>query len=285
MKGDVSKEVQSSSPQKNQKSSVQSSSDRPLPVKTQEQTDDPFVWLEEIEGKKALDWVHTQNNQSVSTFQKDDRYTVFLNEADTILNAKDKIPYGSLRGGYVYNFWQDDQNIRGVWRRTTLKEYRKTKPTWETILDLDVLAKTEKKNWVYKGAQCLPPTYNRCMLRLSNGGTDASVYREFDIPSKRFVVDGFVVPSAKSDMAWFNQDTLLLGTKWGKDSLTQSGYPRSVKLWKRGTKITEAKLIYEGESSDVGVWPSVMHEPGISISMISRALTFFTSQFFLIKED
>ena len=143
-----------------------------------ENSQDPFLWLEEVEGDKALAWVHEQNKESVPAFEKDARYNTFLNEADTILNAKDKIPYGALRGGFVYNFWQDDKNIRGLWRRTTLEDYRKAKPSWDVVLDFDALAKTEKKNWVYKGVSCLAPAYTRCLVRLSLGGKDASTYRE-----------------------------------------------------------------------------------------------------------
>ena len=251
----------------------------------QPQNEDPFLWLEEVEGEKALAWVHEQNGHSLPTFQKDARYDTFLNEADTILNAKDKIPYGALRGGHVYNFWQDDKNIRGLWRRTTLEDYRKAAPTWDVILDFDALAKTEDKNWVYKGVRCLPPQYNRCMLRLSDGGTDASTYREFDVASKSFVADGFVVPNAKSSVAWLNENTLFLGTDWGDDSLTDSGYPRIVKMWQRGTPLADAKTIHSGAKADVGVWPFVMHEPGSATPMIARSMTFYTSQYFIIKDD
>ena len=252
---------------------------------TNEQPDDPFLWLEEVEGEKALSWVHAQNNQSLPTFQKDARYETFFNEADTILNAKDKIPYGVLRGGFVYNFWQDDTNIRGLWRRTKLEDYRKEAPNWDVVLDLDALAQQEAKNWVYKGVTCLPPAYNRCMLRLSDGGTDASTYREFDVASKSFVADGFVVPTAKSSVAWLNENTLFLGTHWGDDSLTDSGYPRIVKMWQRGTPLAEAKTIHSGDKADVGVWPFVLHESGTATPMIARSMTFYTSQYFFIKDD
>ena len=246
---------------------------------------DPFLWLEEVEGDKALAWVHEQNDQSLPVFQKDARYNRFLNDADTILNAKDKIPYGALRGGHVYNFWQDDTNIRGLWRRTTLNDYPNTNPAWDVILDLDLLAKTEKKNWVYKGVSCLPPAYERCMLRLSDGGTDASTYREFDIPSKSFVENGFVVPEAKSSVDWLDDNTLLVGTDWGADTLTDSGYPRIVKKWQRGTSLKDAQTLHSGEKADVGVWPFVIHEKDNTLPMIARAMTFYTSKYFMVKED
>ncbi|MDP7039394.1 MAG: S9 family peptidase, partial [Myxococcota bacterium] len=248
-------------------------------------SEDPFLWLEEIEDEKALAWVHAQNALSLPQFENDARYGEFLNQADKILNAKDKIPYGALRAGYVYNFWQDENNIRGLWRRTTLKSYQKAEPLWDNLLDLDALAKKEEKNWVYKGVRCLPPSFERCMLRLSQGGTDASVYREFDIESKTFVKDGFVVPEAKSSVDWIDKDTLLVGTDWGENTLTDSGYPKIVKTWQRGTPLSAAQTVYSGEKKDMGVWPYVIHEPGKRLVMVLRYKSFYTGESFLLGKD
>jgi prolyl oligopeptidase len=246
---------------------------------------DPFLWLEEIEGEKALAWVHAQNALSLPQFENDPRYGEFLSQADKILNAKDKIPYGALRAGYVYNFWQDEKNIRGLWRRTTFQSYQDKEPTWDIILDLDALAKKEEENWVYKGASCLPPAFEHCMLRLSKGGTDASVYREFNIRSKGFVEDGFIVPEAKSSVDWIDKDTLLVGTDWGENTLTDSGYPRIVKTWQRGTPLSAAQTLYSGEEKDMGIWPYVIHEPGQHQVMILRYKTFYTGESFLLRKD
>ena len=244
---------------------------------------DPFLWLEEIEGDKALTWVQGQNALSLPQFENDPRYGNFLSQADEILNAKDKIPYGALRAGYVYNFWQDEKNIRGLWRRTSFKSYQSKEPKWENLLDLDDLSAKEQENWVYKGVSCLPPTFERCMLRLSRGGTDASVYREFNLKSKAFVKNGFVVPQAKSSVDWIDKDTLLVATDFGENTLTESGYPRIVKKWQRGTPLNAAQTIYSGEEKDMGIWPYVIHEPGQHQIMILRYKTFYTGESFVLS--
>lgn len=245
---------------------------------------DPYLWLEDVEGEKALGWVRDQNKQSLSVFEGDSRYANFLGAAETILNATDRIPYGTARGGYVYNFWQDEKNVRGLWRRTTLESYRNETITWETILDFDALAKTEDENWVYKGVTCLAPNFNICMLRLSRGGKDASVYREFDIANKSFVPGGFALPEAKSSLNWIDKDTLLVSTDWGEGTLTKSGYPRIAKIWQRGTALAQAKVLLEGETKDIGVWPAVMAAPGETVVAAVRSLTFFTAEHYLAEQ-
>jgi prolyl oligopeptidase len=256
----------------------------PEPIAQVAPTDDPYLWLEEVEGTKALSWVEEQNKESLALFESDARYGDFLGAAETILNATDRIPYGIVRNGQVYNFWQDKKNVRGLWRRTTLASYRTDKVQWETVLDFDALAKAENENWVYKGVDCLAPEFNLCMVRLSRGGKDASVYREFDIATKTFVKGGFELPEAKSSVTWIDRDTLMVSTDWGDDTLTESGYPRIVKTWKRGTALKTAATLLAGEKKDIGVWPSVMHLPGETLQMVIRSLTFFTAEYFLRDE-
>lgn len=246
---------------------------------------DPFLWLENIEGPKALTWVKERNDETLGEFEADERYSGFLNKAETILNATDRIPYGSVRGGKVYNFWQDETNIRGLWRRASLESYRTDSIKWETLLDFDALAKSEEENWVYKGVTCLAPEFTRCLLRLSRGGKDASVYREFDLTTKSFVKNGFALPEAKSDAEWVDENTLMVGTNWGEGSLTESGYPRIVKLWKRGEPLNDARLVMEGIEKDIGVWPGVMDDGENQVSMIIRSLTFFTAEYHIIGKD
>ena len=264
----------------NEKASASIETTAPTPP-----TDDPYLWLEEVEGQKALSWVEERNKESLGIFEKDARYDGFLGAAETILNATDRIPYGTARAGMVYNFWQDEKNVRGVWRRATLDSYRTQNVEWETILDFDALAKAENENWVYKGVDCLAPDFNLCMVRLSRGGKDASVYREFDIATKSFVKDGFKLPEAKSSVTWIDQDTLMVGTDWGEGSLTASGYPRITKAWKRGTDLSAATTLLEGETKDIGVWPSVTHMPGEKLQMVVRSLTFFTAEYHLMGQD
>lgn len=247
--------------------------------------DDPYLWLEEVEGERALEWVHARNKECFDELEADERYGKFLSQAEKILNAKDRIPYGSIRGKYVYNFWQDAEHVRGIMRRTTPESYRLAKPEWETVLDIDALAKAEDENWVYKGTAWLAPDYERCLIKLSRGGTDASVHREFDMVATRFVEGGFALPEAKSGVTWLDRDTLLVGTDWGEGSLTESGYPRVAKRWKRGTPLAKATTIFEGRHEDIGIWPRVMDSGEDTIALVDQSLTFFTGAYHVIGPD
>lgn len=247
--------------------------------------DDPYLWLEEVEGERALEWVHARNKECFAELEADARYGKFLSQAEKLLNAKDRIPYGSIRGKYVYNFWQDAEHVRGIMRRTTPESYRLAKPEWETVLDIDALAKAEDENWVYKGTTWLAPDYERCLIKLSRGGTDASVHREFDTLAKRFVEGGFALPEAKSGVTWLDRDTLLVGTDWGEGSLTESGYPRVAKRWKRGTPLAKATTIFEGRHEDIGIWPRVMDSGEETIALVDQSLTFFTGAYHVIGPD
>ena len=219
-------------------------------------TADPYLWLEEVTGERALAWVRARNAEAEKELAADQRYEPLRRELLGILNSRERIPYVSRMGDHYYNFWRDAANPRGLWRRTTLDEYREAKPRWETVLDLDALAKAENENWVWKGADCLRPDspgkpYRHCLLSLSRGGADAAVEREFDLIDKRFVADGFVLPEAKSRSDWLDADTLWVATDYGAGSLTTSGYARIVKLWKRGMPLAEAQTVYEQPASEV----------------------------------
>ena len=253
---------------------------RPAPI-----LDDPYLWLEEVEGKRALEWIGERNRETLTELRSDERYDRFLEQAGELLNAKDRIPYGSIRGKYIYNFWQDTEHVRGILRRTTPASYRAAEPEWETVLDVDALAKAEEENWVYKGTSWLAPGYERCLVKLSRGGTDASVHREFDAVTKRFVEGGFVLPEAKSGVAWVDRDTLLVGTDWGEGTLTESGYPRIAKQWKRGTPLARAATVFEGRHEDIGIWPRVMDSGEETLPMIDQSLTFFTGAYHLIGDE
>ena len=247
--------------------------------------DDPYLWLEEVEGKRALEWVNQRNVETLGELQADNRYEPFLAQAEALLNARDRIPYGSIRGRHIYNFWRDAEHIRGILRRTTLMSYRTAEPEWETVLDVDALAKAEDENWVYKSIAWLAPGYERCLVKLSRGGTDASVHREFDALAKRFVEGGFVLPEAKSGVAWLDRDTLLVGTNWGEGSLTKSGYPRIAKRWKRGTPLAKAVTVFEGRQEDIGIWPRVMDSGEATLPMINQSLTFYTGAYHFIGDN
>ena len=246
--------------------------------------DDPYLWLEEVEGEKALAWARARNERTLARLEKDARYAPTEKAIREITLAKDRVPSPSLYGGWAYNFWQDETNVRGLWRRVRLDEYRKESPQWEVVLDIDALAKRENENWVWHGATQLPPDYTRCLVELSRGGKDAAVIREFDITTKTFVEDGFNLPEAKSSVAWIDRDTLFVGTDFGPGSLTDSGYPRIVKIWKRGTPLEKAVTVYEGDVKDVSVYGYTMFRPEGSLSLVGRAPTFFTTEQYLLQD-
>jgi prolyl oligopeptidase len=240
------------------------------------------AYLEDIEGEEALAWVMRQNVRSLALLQDDPRYHGFRDAAYAIVTSDARIPYGAIRGGYVYNFWTDAANPLGVWRRMRLADYiadaPREKSGWELILDVDALAKADGRKWVFKGVDCLPSDRNICLVRLSEGGKDASIEREFDIATKSFVRGGFELPEAKSNIVWGDKDTLLIATDWGKASLTSSGYPFIVKALKRGQALADAVEIFRGQPDDVLAAPfSIEDAAGRRWTGAMRAETFFES--------
>ena len=223
--------------------------------------DDPFLWLEDIEDTEALAWVKAQNKRSTSTLEKVPEFESIRQGILEVYNSDEKIPDVTIRGNHLYNFWQDATHVRGIWRRTSIEEYRKADPSWETVIDLDRLAETEGENWAWGAPSCLPPEYRRCMIGLSRGGTDAEVFREFDTVDKAFVEGGFVVPEAKSDVRWRDQDALWVATDFGEGSLTSSGYARITKRWSRGIPLAEAATVFEVPTDHVGVAAYSDHTP------------------------
>ncbi len=246
---------------------------------------DPYLWLEDVEGKKALDWVRSEIAVSTKILEASPDFAPIKKNLRAILDSKERIPRVKKEGNFYYNFWRDDKNVRGLWRRTTLEEYKKEKPNWETVLDLDALAASEKENWIWHQAQILYKDYDRALIEVSRGGTDAVVTREFDLTKKEFVKDGFALPEAKSDIAWRDRDSVLVGTDFGTGSMTDSGYPRIVKEWKRGTPLSEAKTIFEGKKTDVGVNGYVVHDHGQTYEFISTHPTFFSEEVYVRQGD
>jgi prolyl oligopeptidase len=246
---------------------------------------DPYLWLEEVEGEKALAWAKEQNGRSLPKIEKVKEFKPILKRTLEILDSQDRIAYPALRGDHVYNFWQDKDHARGIWRRTSLVSYRTATPRWETVIDLDALTEADGVPWVWKGADCLPPEEVRCMVSLSRGGSDATEEREFDILTKTFVEDGFSLPEAKSSVSWLDENTLWVGTDFGPDSLTDSGYPRIVKLWKRGTTLSEARTIYESSSEDVGAYGYSQFTPEGRYDVVLRVPAFFRQERFLLLGD
>ena len=247
--------------------------------------DDPYLWMEEIEGTRALDWAKAQNARTLPVLQGDKRYADLEAKALAILNAKDRVPGVSFSGdGSLTNFWQDADHVRGLWRRTTLDSYRTAEPTWETILDIDALSKTENANWVFKGASCLPPDETRCLVTLSNGGKDAVTVREFDTTTKAFVPGGFVLPEGKQNYSWLDKDTLLVAREWKPGEMTKSGYAYVLKTLKRGESLDQAREVYRGQETDVSVSPfTLLDADGKVVAvMASRGVTFFEHEYYLL---
>ncbi|MDP3674760.1 MAG: prolyl oligopeptidase family serine peptidase [Novosphingobium sp.] len=246
-------------------------------------SDDPYIWLEEKDSPRALAWVEARNAVTVKKLEADPRYATLYSEALALASAKDRIPMPRFIGGEIYNFWQDADHLRGIWRKTSLANYRTANPQWQTVLDIDALGKAEGKSWVWKGAQCLQPAETRCLVSLSDGGEDAVEVREFDLATGRFVEGGFRLPRAKSDFAWEDENHLLVATEWSPGDLTESGYPYVVKRLTRGRPLADAVEIYRGEKKDVGVGPALLHDgQGNSLPIIQRSLDFFHSQTFVV---
>jgi prolyl oligopeptidase len=198
--------------------------------------DDPYAWLEDVGGDRALGWVREQNAKAEAELASTPEFKRLEAEILAILDSDEKIPGVEKIGDYYYNFWKDKNHQRGLWRRTTLEEYRKPRPQWETVIDLDALNKAEGENWVWHGADCLKPEYRRCLVALSRGGADADVTREFDLSTKTWVEGGFFRSEAKGALGWIDADNVYVYTDFGAGSMTSSGYPRIVKQWKRGTR-------------------------------------------------
>ncbi len=254
-------------------------------AQAQTPADDPYQWLEAVEDKRALDWVRQQNAKAEAELASQPEFKQLEADIRAILDSDAKIPGVTKIGAHYYNFWKDARHERGLWRRTTLEEYRKPDPQWETIIDLDALNKAENENWVWHGAQCLRPDYTRCLIALSRGGADADVTREFDIATKQWVEGGFFRPESKGGLGWIDANTVYVFTDFGKGSMTQSGYPRVVKEWKRGTPMSAAKVVYEGKPDDMYI--AAVHDdtPGFERDFVSRTLAFYNDELYLRGKD
>jgi prolyl oligopeptidase len=245
---------------------------------------DPFLWLEDIDGPRALAWLRAENARSLARLESDPRYSAFLSEARAIITAADRIPYPSFLGDDLVNFWQDEAHVRGLWRRTTLDSFRVAEPRWETLLDIDALAAAEGRNWVFHGIVSLPPEYRRCLVSLSDGGKDASELREFDVAARRFTANGFALPEAKQSAVWVDDDTLLVARDWGPGTLTASGYPFIVKKLGRGGPLSDAEPIFTGTPNDISVGANLLRDPDGTLRGvgINRQINFFDSERYLL---
>ncbi|MDR2871398.1 MAG: prolyl oligopeptidase family serine peptidase [Xanthomonadaceae bacterium] len=247
--------------------------------------DDAYLRLEDITGEHAMDWVRARNADADAALASTPEFKRLEADIREILDSGAKIPMVRKIGPYYYNFWKDSRHESGIWRRTTLEQYRNAEPVWETVLDLDALNRAEGENWVWHGAQCLRPEYTRCLIALSRGGADADVTREFDLVKREWVEDGFYRPEAKGGLDWIDQDTVYVFTDFGPGTLTESGYPRVVKEWKRGTPLESAAIVYEGKRDDMYIAAYRDDTPGFERDFVSRTLAFYNDELYLRGHD
>ncbi|MDG2169232.1 MAG: hypothetical protein P8L44_15040, partial [Opitutales bacterium] len=243
--------------------------------------DDPYIWMEEVESEKALAWAKEISDRTTAEFEAVPEFPAIQEKLLEIYNSKDRISSPAIRGDYIYNFWQDPDHVRGIWRRTSLESFKTEEPDWETVLDIDALAESEGENWVWKGTSFLQPEGRHGIINLSRGGADAVVSREFDAKKKAFVEDGFYLEEAKSRVSWLNENTLHVGTDFGEGSLTDSGYPRTARIWKRGKPIKKASTLFEGSTEDVAVSSYSMHTAEGRYDMVQVSPEFFTGRSYI----
>jgi prolyl oligopeptidase len=250
-------------------------------------SDDPFLWLEEVEGEAALGWVRERNALTLAALEGDPRYEAMYRDALAVVTASDRIPYPGFRGDRLANFWQDDVHVRGLWRETTLESFTEPDPQWKTLLDIDALSAAEGRNWVYHGAIGLPPDSRLCLVSLSDGGKDAAELREFDIGAARFVENGFFLPEGKQSAGWLDPDTLIVGRDWGPGTMTESGYPFVLKQWRRGTPLGAAAEMFRGAPDDVSSGAGVLRDPDGTVRgvLVNRQVNFFESERYLMSPD
>ena len=247
--------------------------------------EDPYLWLEQVSSPRAMSWVEAHNATTTAELQADPRYAAYFAEALALAQAKDRLPAGNFLNGKIYNFWQDETHVRGIWRRTSIASYASLTPRWETVLDLDALAATEKANWVWKGADCARPAEQRCLLSLSDGGEDAVVVREFDLATQKFVDRGFSLPKGKQRVAWEDENNLLVSREWAPGELGRTGYPYIVKRLKRGQPLSAAIELYRGDPKDggYGVTPFVLRDgENRTLAAIERPLDTFNAETWIL---
>lgn len=246
--------------------------------------DDPYLWLEGIDDAQALEWVEAQNQSTADRLADSPLFKELYAEAKVVLNSKSRVPVVEQIEGYIYNTWRDEQNPRGLYRRTTLEEFAQVSPQWETVIDLDALSKTENEKWVFHGMTCLADQPQHCLVSLSPGGGDADVVREFNAVTKAFVKGGFYLPVAKGNASWIDADTVYVSTDFGEGSMTTSGYPRIVKRWTRGTPLSSAEQLFEAPETAISAYGTRLRSDGPDIDLIREGKTFWTTAYYQLVD-
>ncbi len=246
--------------------------------------EDPFLWLENIEGEDALEWAREQNERSEEYLRSHELFEPLHERHLEILTSDERIDYPSLMGGQIYNFWRDGEHVRGIWRTTSRDSYSSGEPDWDIIIDVDKLAEEEDENWVWAGSSCRYPDYDRCIIGTSIGGADAAVRREFDLETRQFVEGGFKLPESKSFIAWRDRDSVFLAPAFDTEEMTTSEYPRNVHIWERGTPREEARRVFEGERDDVLVTAMRIWDKDTPYDIIVRMPSFFTRHYHIYAD-
>ena len=245
---------------------------------------DPYLWLAQIRGNRALEWVRQENARTDAVLTHDPRYESFRSHILSTVNAQDRIALGSIQQNWVFNFWQSASHPRGLWRRTTVQDYAQHSPHWQTLLDLDELDQRMRRDWVWQGADCAP-SLQRCLISLSPAGGDAVIVQEYDLQRRRFMLRGFSLPVAKSTATYLDDDTILFASDFGPDSLTRSSYPRIVKLWHRGQRLSAARALFAARPEDVAATPQVFQGPYGSVGLVLRQLDAFNTDYYVLRAD
>jgi prolyl oligopeptidase len=247
---------------------------------------DKYVWLEDVSSDRSMAWVKAENERSLKVLEADPRYAVFHAGALKLAEAPDRLAMPDQRGGEIYNFWRDAEHVNGIFRKTTLSDFDTAKPAWQTVIDYDALGKQDNVKWVSHGLSCLYPDDQNCMVALSAGGEDAQTMREFDLKAGKFVDGGFVLPHSKQNVSWLDKDTLFVARDWGAGTMTKSGYPFVVKVWKRGTPLDSAKEVFRGQETDISAGAFTAHDAtGDALTLFFRGVTFFENQTFVMTRD
>ena len=247
---------------------------------------DKYLWLEDVHGERSIAWVKEQNARTADVLQKDPRFADLNAAALKIYESPDRLPMPMLKEGTIYNLWQDAKHVRGIFRRTSLADYLTAEPHWKTLIDYDELAKQDKQEWVANGLNCLYPGTGLCLVSLSAGGEDAETLREFDLKTGKFVEHGFVLPHSKQAVDWLDKDSLLVARDWGPGTMTKSGYPFVVKLWKRGQPLEQAKEVFRATENDVDAAGFTLNDSqGHHVTLLHTGINFFESAYFLWSPD
>jgi prolyl oligopeptidase len=253
---------------------------------TDSDTNDKYLWLEDVSSDRSMAWVKAEDARSLKVLEADPRYAAYDADALKLAEAPDRLAMPTQRGGEIYNFWRDADHVNGILRKTTLADYLTAKPAWQTVIDYDALGKKDNVKWVAEGLDCLYPGDHYCMVSLSAGGEDAQTLREFDLKTGKFVEGGFTLPHSKQNVSWLDKDTLILARDWGPGTLTKSGYPFVVKIWKRGTPLESAKEVFRGQETDISASGYTLHDArGHSLTLFGRGVTFFENQTFVMTSS